>query len=73
VDDAFFWSDPAELRVGDEIPPCLSPIGNEGIERFPLDAVGEDADCGADDFVASADGKGLLSMSGADFTGKMLL
>jgi hypothetical protein len=59
VDDAFFGADPAELRVVDQVAPCLAPVFDEGFEGAAFDAVGEVGDCGADDFVTAADCEGL--------------
>lgn len=41
--------------------PCLAPVLDEGIERAAFYAGGEVFDGGADDFVAAADGEGLVS------------
>lgn len=59
VDDALLRADPAQLRVVDEVAPCLAPVGDERVERAALDAIGEVRDGGADDFVAAADCEGL--------------
>lgn len=59
VDDAFLGADPAELRVVDEMAPCLAPVRDERFECAALDAVGEVRDGGADDLVAAADCEGL--------------
>jgi hypothetical protein len=63
VDDALLRTDPAQLRVVDEVSPCLAPVGDERVERAALDAVGEVCDGGANDFVAAADCEGLGDMS----------
>lgn len=59
MDYAFFGTDPAELTVGDEVAPCLSPIRDEGGERAPFNAVGDVVNSLADNIVAAADGEGL--------------
>lgn len=59
MDYPLFGTDPAELRVVDEVAPGFAPVGYEGVEGVALDAVGEVGDCCADDFVAAADCEGL--------------
>jgi hypothetical protein len=59
VDDTLLWADPAQLRVVDEVAPCLAPVGDERVECAAFDAVGEVRDGGADDFIAAADCEGL--------------
>jgi len=66
VYDSFLWPDPAQLRVRDEVAPCLAPVGDEGGERAALDAVGDVVDGFADDVVATADGEGLFEAPLAD-------
>lgn len=60
MDDTLFGSDPAELRVGDEVSPCGTPVCDEGLEGLALDAVGEEGDGLADNLVAAADCEGLI-------------
>jgi hypothetical protein len=59
VDDALLGTDPAELRVVDEMAPCLAPVLDERLEGAALDAVGEVGNSGADNFVAATDCEGL--------------
>jgi hypothetical protein len=63
VDDTFFGTDPAELGIGDEMPPCEAPIGDEGGEGAAIYAVGDGVYCLADDLVAAADCEGLRRRS----------
>lgn len=65
MNDTLFRSDPAQLAVGDEVAPGLTPVGGEFVEVFADDEGSEEGDGGADDFVAAADGEGLgLLVSG---------
>ena len=59
MDDAFFWADPAQLRVIDEMSPSFAPIRDEGFEGAAFDAVREMGDGCADDLVAATNGEGL--------------
>lgn len=59
MDDAFFGTDPAKLRVRDEVPPGFAPVGDERGEGVPGYAVDKEGDGGADDLVAAADCESL--------------
>lgn len=62
MDDALFGADPAELRVVDEMAPGLAPVFDERVEGAALDAVGEVGNGCAYDFVAAANGEGLIQV-----------
>lgn len=59
MDNTLLWSDPAELRVVYQVAPCLSPVGNKGIECVALDAVGEIGDGGTYDLVTATNCESL--------------
>jgi hypothetical protein len=59
MDDAFFGADPAQLRVVDQVAPCLAPVCDQRGESAAFDPVGQVGDGGADYFVATAYCEGL--------------
>lgn len=59
VNNTLLGSNPAQLAVGDQVAPGLTPVSGELIEVFTDDEGSEEGNSGADDFVAAADGEGL--------------
>lgn len=59
VDDTLLGSDPAQLAVGNEVAPGLTPVGGEFIKVFADYEGSEERNGGADDFVTAANGEGL--------------
>jgi hypothetical protein len=63
VNNTLLWSNPAELRVVYQVTPCLSPVGNKGVECVALDTVGEIGNGGAYDLVTATNCESLKGVS----------
>lgn len=60
MDNTLLGPNPPQLAVGDEIPPCLAPVGCELVEVFADYERREELDGCADDLVSAADGECLV-------------
>ncbi|KAI6876611.1 L-galactonate [Hortaea werneckii] len=54
----FFWPDPTQVAVADEVTPCLSPVCHEVFQLLALDPIAQNGNSLADDLVAAANGEG---------------
>jgi hypothetical protein len=61
MDDALLGADPAQLAIGDKVPPRLAPVGDEGRQGSSTEALGDMDNGGADNVVTAADGEGLAT------------
>ena len=59
MNDALFWANPAQLRVVDEMTPCLAPVGDERVKSVALDAVCKMGNGRAYDLVSTANCESL--------------
>lgn len=59
VDDTLLGADPAQLAVGDQVAPGLTPVGGELVEVFANDERGKKGNGSADNFIAATDSEGL--------------
>ncbi len=58
VDDAFFWADPAQLRIAGDMPPERTHVTGERFERAADDQRFQRFDRGDTQFIATPDGEG---------------
>lgn len=70
MDNTLLGPDPPKLAVGDEISPCLAPVGCELVEVFADYERREELDGCADDFVSAADGECLVYVSAVSWVVK---
>jgi hypothetical protein len=59
VNDTLLRADPAQLAVGNQVAPCLTPVSSKLLEILANDERGNKGDGGADDLVSTTNGECL--------------